>query len=67
MSAKNQPGTHSAFKEAKRPLKPWEVAAQEMARKTERLRALRIAKEATDREAKALKPPRAPKAARPTE
>ena len=47
---------NSAFKKTKRPLKPWEEAAAEMARKTERLRALRLAKEAEDRAAEVQKP-----------
>lgn len=46
---------NSAFKKTKRPLKPWEEAAAETERKTERLRALRLAKEADARAAEAQK------------
>jgi hypothetical protein len=50
MNDKHEQKARAAFKKTKRPLKPWEAAAQETARKTERLRALRLAKEAADRE-----------------
>ena len=47
----NSERAKAAFKKQKRPLKPWEKTALETAKKTERLRALRLAKEAADREA----------------
>lgn len=51
MSYKNSRKAAAAFKPAKRELKPWEKTARENAEKTERLRALRLAKEEAEREA----------------
>lgn len=51
MSYKSSRKADAVFKKAQRQLKPWEKTAQETARKTERLRNLRLAKEAADREA----------------
>ena len=50
MAFKNTEKADRAFKKAKRALKPWEKTAAENAKKTERLRALRLAKEAAERD-----------------
>jgi hypothetical protein len=55
MSNRNSRKAAGVFKQTKRELKPWEKTARQNAEKTERLRALRLAKEAAEREADAAK------------
>jgi hypothetical protein len=53
MTSKHERKARAAFGKPKRSLKPWEEEAEATARKTERLKALRLAKEAEDRAAAA--------------
>jgi hypothetical protein len=46
MTGKHASKANAAFKKGKRSLKPWEQAEQAMLRKTERLKALRLARDA---------------------
>ena len=46
MTAKSRNKANNAFKKSKRSLKPWEQVEQNNIRKTERLKALRLARDA---------------------
>ena len=53
--SKNKSKAQAAFKKPKDGLKPWEVAYRETAAKSERLKALRLAREAVDNDADAAR------------